>query len=218
MNSQPIPAFCPAKGDGGKEQKMYPIDGGLYTRLAECASNDVCLRAGCTYEGRSQAYTLLAWGDVYRVFVHEHRLDCLRGPGPGPHSYFSVFLIHYLLDAPPAVAAPEWISEKDIPGGATFFRGPHQIPTHWIADKYGNDVEAFSRRCRQLGGELLSLADAAFSFRITARAAVAILYWQGDDDFPAEAKVLFDRSLAGYLAADVVFALAVDVCARLSAD
>ena len=51
-----------------------------------------------------------------------------------------------------------------------------------------------------LGGQPLPMADAAYSFQVTPRTPVAVLYWQGDDDFPPEAKILFDRSLAGYLA------------------
>lgn len=157
-----------------------------------------------------------AWGDIYKVFPGRCEIECLRGEGPGPHSYFSVFLIHHLLSARESDPVLDWISEKDIPGGVTFFRGPHMLPTQMIADRYGNDVDAFKQRCEQLGGKPLGMADAAFLFCVTARTRVAVLYWQGDDDFAAEAKILFDRSLAGYLAADAVFALAVDICERLS--
>jgi len=45
---------------------------------------------------------------------------------------------------------------------------------------------------------------------------VAALYCQGDDDFPAEAKILYDRSLIGALALDVVYSLGVTICHRLA--
>lgn len=200
--------------NGGKRM-TYPIDGTLFAELAALSPAEVCRRAACRYDVTQKSYSLSAWSDVYEITPDKRRIECLHTEGPGPHEYFSVFLIHHLLKVRETGPVHEWISEKDIPGGVTFFRGPHEIPTWMIADRYGNDVAAFSRRCEQLGGLSLPMADAAYSFQITPRTPVAVLYWQGDDDFPPEAKILYDRSLAGYLAADVIYALAVDICARI---
>jgi hypothetical protein len=194
----------------------YPIDEPLFVELAALAPSEVCRRAVCRYDPAEKAYSLSIWGDEYTVFPDQCRIKCLRGEGPGPHAYFNVFLIHYLLRVPETGPVYEWISEKDVPGGATFFRGPHEIPTREIVDRFGNAVDAFQKRCEQLGGRALPMADAAASFLITPQAPVAVLYWQGDEDFPSEAKILYDRSLAGYLALDAIFALGVDICSRLA--
>lgn len=193
----------------------YPIDGGLFAELAALSPAEVCRRASCRYDAVRMSYILSAWGDVYEINPEKCRIDCLYKEGPGPHAYFSVFLIHHLLRVPENGPANEWISEKDIPGGVTFFRGPHEIPTREITGRYGNDVDAFRKRCEHLGGQPLPMADAAYVFQITPRMPVAVLYWRGDEDFPSEAKILFDRSLAGYLALDAIYALAVDICARI---
>jgi hypothetical protein len=44
---------------------------------------------------------------------------------------------------------------------------------------------------------------------------VAVLLWQGDAEFPAEAKLLYDATIARHLASDIVYALAVGVCEQL---
>jgi hypothetical protein len=194
----------------------YPIDETLFAELAALSPAEVCKRAGCSFDAEQKAYILSVWGDVYTIFPDQRRIECRRGKGPGPHAYFSVFLIHHLLRVPETGPANEWISEKDIPGGATFFRGPHEIPTREITDRFGNAVDAFQKRCEQLGGRALPMADAAASFMITPRTPVAVLYWQGDEDFPPEAKILYDQSIAGYFALDAIYALAVDICSRLS--
>jgi hypothetical protein len=62
------------------------------------------------------------------------------------------------------------------------------------------------------------MADAAFSFSITPDIPVAVLYWIGDEDFPAEVKILYDRSITELLSLDILFALAVGVCARIGTD
>ena len=109
----------------------------------------------------------------------------------------------------------EWVSEKDLPGGPTFFRGPHRIPTDLISERYGNDLQAFKTCCEKLDGTPLDMADAAYSFSIAADVPVAVLYWIGDDDFPAEAKILYDRSIGELLSLDILFALAVGICTRI---
>lgn len=51
--------------------------------------------------------------------------------------------------------------------------------------------------------------------RLTSN-SIALLYWLGDEEFPAEAKLLLDKSISGSLALDSVYALAVDACSRVS--
>jgi hypothetical protein len=176
---------------------------------------EVCRRAICNYSPEEKSYTLTAWGENYRLAPQAGIIERL-GPQPTrDHGYLSLFLLHYLLAAEEMVLEKTWISEKEIPGGATFFRGPHTLPTHLITDRFNNDLEAFGQRCEQLHGTRLELADVAYRFEITARVPVAALYWCGDEDFPAEAKLLFDKNIGRFLAADVVFALAVGICERL---
>ena len=41
------------------------------------------------------------------------------------------------------------------------------------------------------------------------------IYWTGDDEFPAEAKILYDKSITAHLASDISYALGVGICERL---
>lgn len=60
------------------------------------------------------------------------------------------------------------------------------------------------------------MADAAYVFKITPNIPVAVLLWLGDEDFGAEAKLLFDRTIGMHLPLDIIFALAVEVCREIS--
>ena len=59
------------------------------------------------------------------------------------------------------------------------------------------------------------MADASYSFNITPRIPVAVLFWDGDEDFSPESKLLFDKSSDGFLAPDIILALAFEVCSRI---
>jgi hypothetical protein len=188
------------------------VDRVHFEDLAGLDPEVVCRRAACDYDETADAYRLWLWDRECRVFPRECRVES----GDEPlHDYFSLFAVHYLLTAKEVPVTGEWVSEKDIPGGAAFFRGPHEIPTGQITRRFGNDLDAFRKRCAELGGEAFDMADAAFSFDIVHRIPLAVLYWYGDEEFPAEAKVLYDRTIGDQLAMDIVFSLAVGVCLRL---
>jgi hypothetical protein len=191
------------------------VDPLYFTRLAEQDPADVCRRSACTYDAAAKTFGLTVWGRDCAVDPRQGRIVC-TGPDPEPlHPYFDLFAVHYLLSAKEIPPAGRWISEKDIPGGTTFFRGPHEIPARVIASRFDKDIQGFSRRCERYGGTRLALADAAFSFFITPRVPVAVLFWQGDAEFPAEAKLLYDATIVRHLASDIVYALAVGVCEQL---
>jgi len=186
-----------------------------FQELAEQDPKDVCRRTLCKYDDKNKSYTLSVWGDEYAVYPHEFKIDRITNNFQSPHDLFYLFIIYYLLKSKELEISNEWISEKDIPGGVTFFRGPHKIPTHLISNKYSNNIKEFRKRCEQLHGIPLDMADAAYSFKITSHISVAVLYWAGDDDFPPESKILYDKTITEHLASDILFALAVEICKKI---
>ncbi len=191
------------------------IDRIHFEELAQRDPKAVCKRVGCRYDDKKQCYLLAVWGVKYALFPHQQKVDCIDEIRSSLPDYFELFLIHYLLKPKEAEVANEWISEKDVPGGPTFFRGPHEIPTHTITGRFENNLDEFKSTCEQLQGTPLNMADAAYRFDIILRIPVALLYWQGDEDFDAEAKILYDRTITEHLASDVIYALAVGICERL---
>ena len=61
-----------------------------------------------------------------------------------------------------------------------------------------------------------SLADSSFVIDITRQIPVAVLLWSGDEEFDAESKLLFDKSIIAHFALDIIFSLAVGVCERIA--
>lgn len=191
------------------------VDHSYFRDLAAAAPAAVCRNNRCRYELSKTSYILRIWGDEYVINWTAKSIDRLTTTTPPAHDYFQLFVIYYLLLPKDITERGEWISEKDLPGGTTFFRGPHLLPTNLISDRFANDLESFATCCKALGGIPLKMADAAFRFQITPDIAVAVLYWAGDAEFPAEAKILYDRAVVDVLPLDIVFALAVQVCARI---
>ncbi len=191
------------------------VDRSYFRNLATAPPTTVCRGDRCRCDPSTTSYTLRLWGHEYCIDWTAETIERTTATSPPTHDYFPLFIIYYLLLPKDMTVRGEWISEKDLPGGTTFFRGPHLLPTKLISDRFGNDLESFATCCRALGGTPLNMADAAFRLQIAPDMAVAVLYWAGDEDFPAEAKILYDRGIIEVLPLDIVFALAVEVCARI---
>jgi hypothetical protein len=128
---------------------------------------------------------------------------------------FELLALTYLIQAQELPLDGKWISEKDLPGGSTFFRGPHALPVQPLLGRFGNDLEAFRRAGLALGGQGLQFGDAAFRFATLPRIPTACVLWRQDEEFPARITMMFDRTLARQLPLDVVLALVHCLGARL---
>ncbi len=186
-----------------------------FLELAKLDPEDVCKRASCEFDAIRDCYSLHVWDSAYMIYPSKGKIVC-SDESTRLHEYFKLFAVNYLLTAKDMAVTKRWISEKDISGGVTFFRGPHAIPTNLITAKVDNSLNAFRELCLKRGGIQLKMADMAFEFHITDRVPVAVLYWAGDDEFPPESKILYDKILPYHFALDVVFALAVGICEELS--
>ncbi len=201
----------------GCENMTYAVDKTYFQELVDQDPQAVCGRIpDCRYEPADRCYVLPVWNQACRIRPNEQEIACAGDGSPEPHALFYFFIIYYLLRATQTDVSGQWISEKDMPGGAAFFRGPHKIPDRLMSRRFGNNIDEFRERCRRLRGTSLDMGDAAFRFEITPDIPVAVVYWAGDEEFPAEAKVLYDQSLSGRFPLDVIFSMAVEVCIRVA--
>ncbi|MCF6248899.1 MAG: DUF3786 domain-containing protein [Desulfobacula sp.] len=186
-----------------------------FNDLNACDPGDVIARTGCRYDANTNQYEIDIWDHTYVIDIKHCDIRPEAAGGSIYHDYLYLFVLHYLMKVQNLAPSGTWVSEKDIVGGAAFFRGPHLLPVQLIVDTFNDDLSAFKNACNKLNGKSIEFADAAFWFQITPKIPVAVLYWQGDEDFPSEAKLLFDKSIEQHLPLDIIYALAVEVCHRL---
>jgi len=191
------------------------MDKTSFSDLKSCDPDLIVSRTGCQFDPIQAQYMVTVWDQPYCVDLKKYEIRPQDKELKTDHEYWHLFILYFLMKSKNLNPSGTWVSEKDIPGGATFFRGPHTIPTNLIAKRFGEDIDRFKRACENLKGIPLEMADAAFLFHITPTIPVAVLFWQGDEDFPSEAKLLFDRTIEQHLPLDIIYALSVEVCHAL---
>ncbi len=188
------------------------IDSVYFKELCEKDPAEICRTSICSYNRDERCYQITVINEDYRIYPENSEIVRLSDGFSVINEFTGLMIIYYLLYAQDILITREWISEKDIPGGTLFFTGPHEIPTNLITERFGNKLKEFKKRCEDLGGSRQDMANAAYSFRILPRIPVSVLYYMGDDEFPTEAKILFDRTISEHLTLDIIFCMVVVVC------
>ena len=76
-------------------------------------------------------------------------------------------------------------------------------------------VDSFRRAAEALGGEPLEIGDAGYGFTVLPRVRLALVYWEGDEEFPSQAQVLFEDTAARYMSTDGLAILGSQLVGRL---
>jgi hypothetical protein len=141
-----------------------------------------------------------------RPHLVTHPGGAVSAGGAPAHVAVSILLLHYLLRADGAPPAGEWLAFRELPDGMFYAAAFAQRAEAPLAQAFGagsgSGLEAFRGAAVAAGGLPLELADAAFSFKVLPRLALAILVWDGDDEFPAQASLVFDAAAGHYLPAE----------------
>lgn len=115
--------------------------------------------------------------------------------------------VSWLSRALGADAAGRWVSFRELPGGASFFRGPHEVNTASLEERFGECPGELLPAARGMKGALKEGADAAVSFTALPSIPMKALLWGTSDEFTASAQLLIDARAHLGLALDVLWAL-----------
>jgi hypothetical protein len=126
-----------------------------------------------------------------------------------------LLLLHYLLTADGAVPADRWIAFRNLPGGLGYDAAFRGRASQRLARTFGSSPGSFETAARAMGGERLSFGDASFSFQALPRVWLAVVLNVADEEFPANANVLFDAAVSHYLPTEDLAVLGGILAGRL---
>ena len=186
--------------------------------LVKAVPGEVCQRTGAVYNQDRKGYLLPVINQQYLVLPEERRIFCMRGDlcaEEDLRDYFFLTVLLYLLKAQEGEPAHNWVSEKELKGGTTFFRGPHSLRTEELKDAWGRDPDGFLRAGKRLGGVELLFGDKAFALTVLPKVSLAYLLWKESEEFPAQVKVLFDSTIQKHFSLDGIWCIVAEVSQRL---
>ena len=117
-----------------------------------------------------------------------------------------VLLLHYLQGAWSASGAKikgEWISYQEVPDGKFYmdaFLKRAKVP---LVKVFGESPEQLVEVAgRAYGAKPFDHGDISVIVKALPMVPVALILWKGDDEFPPEGNILFDKSVDKFLSAE----------------
>ena len=157
-----------------------------------------------SWDGTEFTVTLLG-----RNFAIAHPSYAIRAldNGPVPPLPTQTFLLRYLLESRDAAWTGEWKTFREMPWGEMYIKPYTGRVLTRAAFTFGTRVSAFKAAAEKMGALPLKNGDAGYQFDLIGGYRMRLLVWEGDDEFPPNAQVLYSDNFAqGFAAEDRVVA------------
>ena len=156
------------------------------------------------WDGREFTLTLL--GRTYAIAHPDYAIRVLD-EGNLPPLPVQTFLLRYLLESKDVAWGGQWKTFRELPWGEMYIKPYTGRVLTRAAYTFSFKLDAFRAAAEKLGAEPVNHGDAGYRFHLIDGYEMQILIWQGDEEFPPNAQILYSDNFAeGFAAEDRVVA------------
>ena len=144
-----------------------------------------------------------------RDFAISHPDYAIRALDDGaiPPLPAQTFLLRYLLESKDVRWGGEWKTFREMPWGEMYIKPYTGRVLTRAAFTFGTWLAAFCQAAERMGGLPLKHGDAAYEFTLWDNYRLRLIVWEGDDEFPPNAQLLYSANFGeGFAAEDRVVA------------
>ena len=153
-----------------------------------------------------QEFTLTLLGRKFAIAHPDYAIRALDD-GPIPPLPTQTFLLRYLLEGKDTPWDGQWKTFREMPWGEMYIKPYTGRVLTRAAFTFGTRLAAFKAAAEKMGAIALKHGDAGYQFSLIGGYEMQILVWEGDDEFPPNAQVLYSDNFAqGFAAEDRVVA------------
>lgn len=117
-------------------------------------------------------------------------------------------LFHYSIDIP--VASGILVPFRQVKRVYPFEAAYKRTVLKTLQETFSGHVEELKKACEKLGGKPLPQGDAGYQLSVYPFLDIAVYFWDADDEFEAQANMLFDSNITDFLHEENVVCVAAD--------
>lgn len=156
--------------------------------------DEMSKNSSCPYDPENGRFEMTVLGETYFVDYPSGMVVNARGEDFDNYSV-KIFILRYLMNANGSEATNNWISFKEFPDGPIYYSNFHKRCLQVFA-QIGNEMpEQLKNYMKWLKAVPYGKGDLAWQFTVTPGVDIVWILWFGDDEFEAEAQILFDKKL-----------------------
>jgi len=193
--------------------RLAPVVEEARARLRRLKPGKLAMYSGCEEDADGNFRLTFFWqeyiisGDDFTV----RRADT----GDEPSSFTQSLILTYLATADGTTPSSRWVGFRELPDGLFYVQAFQGYTGGRLVRELGDGIETFRRAAGTLGGEPLEIGDAGYVFTVLPRVNLGLVYWEGDEEFPSQARVLFEDTAARYMPTDGLAILGSQLVGRM---
>ena len=153
-----------------------------------------------------EAFTVTLLGRSFAISHPDYTIRALDN-GPVPPLPTQTFLLRYLLESKNAPWGGTWKTFREMPWGEMYIKPYTGRVLTRAAFTFGTRVNTFRAAAEKMGAVALPHGDAGYQFDLIGGYRMQIMVWEGDEEFPPNAQVIYSDNFAeGFAAEDRVVA------------
>ncbi len=151
------------------------------------------------YEGNEKKLKLPYFNT--HIFISKDKIKTQDGKDLG--RWEQVFILNHMAQGGKAMPKGNWKGLQEFPNTISKMKSMKSHVEEPLCERFAAKVDELKTAALALGGEdkleKNPSADAAFMFRPLPKIPVMLLFWDKEDDFEAQAKLMFDETIVEHL-------------------
>lgn len=124
-------------------------------------------------------------------------------------------LLYYVKDH--AFLSGDWIPNTELDTRAHRNNQREDLLFTSFTRQFSGKLDKLSEACRKLGGiEVQTKADLAYQFSAFPQVDLRLLFWDADEDFPAQVQILVDKHITDYVHLETTGCMVSDLFEQLT--
>jgi hypothetical protein len=134
---------------------------------------------------------------IYRIDYPGFDICDISGGDEAISLQEQVVIFHYIIGAGSASAiGGHLIPYREIPGASFYHAVFIKRAVDPLKNVFGHNPSTLSPLAGRLNGRSIDHGDVSFEFSVLPKVPIQIILWRGDEEFPAEANILFDSTIS----------------------
>ena len=157
---------------------------------------DISGRTGIAYDSDTSSFMLRLMGVTYRISWPDYEVRHLDREDLGYYPLENaanarILVLRYLTEGASAPATGKFLTYREVPWGEVYFKQFQGRCIFRLAYGFGNKLPKFREVMEKIGATAVSHGDAGFECEFMNGLYLQFLLWEGDEEFPPSAQILF---------------------------
>lgn len=157
---------------------------------------EIAVRCALPYDPENKTFQVCLMGVNYTIVWPSYEIIHEEGDQTGYYPLETkanarILLLRYLTEGGAAPSTGKFLTYREIPWGEVYFKQFQGRCLFRLAFGFGNRLQVFREIMERVGAKPIKAGNAGFELGFLKGLQVQLILWEGDEEFPPSAQILF---------------------------